>query len=848
MPTSPVRDIFQVLAARSGQPHPVFLFSRDGAFSPDEACTLTRGLARAMLRAGLAPGGRLMLLAGPGPVQIGALLAAWRLGVLIAPVDRFAAPAELARLTDQFRPDLAVIEPELAQAGEFAAVFAAAGVPCLDVAPGRQPVGPQDAAPLPAPPDVDAPALCIFTSGSTGLPKGVLLSQRALLAGADLVAAAKALTPRDRALCVLPLSHLNGIVTTLLAPLLSGGATVFAQETFSARGTLALLDRHACTWFSAVPTHYALLLSPPVERSAWSLATVRFCRSASAPLPARVLQEFEAHYGVAVIETMGTTETAGQIFSNPLPPAQRKPGSIGLPVGFEAVLRAEDGSIVTEPDVPGEIEVRGPALMSDYLDDPAETAKAVHDGWLRTGDMAVRDADGYFFIRGRKKDIAIYCGLNISLRAIDAAIIESGLVADAACVGREHPVFGETVTIYAIALPGRTDQAALAETLIALAAPHLPNRQAAGEVIFVADFPRSAVGKVLKGRLGQTVPLYRSRRELPADAPGFLAAVLGVAPDSIRPDLRLGSIPAWDSLAYVAMLAAMETVIGRRLSKAQTAALVTYEGVRRVLAGLPVDDLVRPGRADPTGTIIARLRDAGYGDAPVTYLMMGYERCLELGVRDVGELVQRLTEALPAGRHLVMNSFSWKFCGGAPYHYRHTPGEVGIINEVFRQRPEVVRGPHPIYAYLGCGPDAAAWVAHAGDTCWGEGSATWRLLTRPGVRAMTFGLPDLEGSPLRANPALHAVEQAMQAPYRFFKEFAGLADFGAGMAPYATRMYVRELDPPLINTWLPIWRRLVRDPDTVAIKDVALIAYRNAAILEIESALLAQDPYAVVAR
>src|SRR5262249_12147318 len=154
-------------------------------------------------------------------------------------------------------------------------------------------------------PAADDPALCIFTSGSTGIPKGVVLSHSNLIAGARNLIAAKRIGEADRVLCVLPMSHLNGLEATFVAPLVSGGWVVYLQGAFQPERALELIDQHGCTWFSAVPTQYAFLLKPPVSRDRWSLQTLRFCRSASAPLAVRVRKEFEDYYGVPIIETMG---------------------------------------------------------------------------------------------------------------------------------------------------------------------------------------------------------------------------------------------------------------------------------------------------------------------------------------------------------------------------------------------------------------------------------------------------------------------------------------------------------------------------------------------------------------
>ena len=292
-------------------------------------------------------------------------------------------------------------------------------------------------------------ALCIFTSGSTGVPKGVVLSHRNLVEGARNVIAGKGLDHSDRVLCVLPMSHLNGLATTFVTPLVSGGSVVYLQGAFDPARALQLIDEHGCTWFSAVPTQYAYLTRPLVPREQCSLKTLRFCRSASAPLAVAVRREFEEHYGVPIIETMGMTETSGQIFCNPMPPREPRAGSVGLPVRFEVRIVGENGSVCGVDQI-GEIQVRGPAVMLGYLDNPEETARAFDGEWLRSGDLGSFDRDGFYHIRGRIKDIAIFSGVNISLRTIEASIQEARLCDDIACVGVPDYFFGETVVAYVI--------------------------------------------------------------------------------------------------------------------------------------------------------------------------------------------------------------------------------------------------------------------------------------------------------------------------------------------------------------------------------------------------------------
>jgi long-chain acyl-CoA synthetase len=494
--------------ARLAELNEFAVFSECGSLSIGELDRNSDSLAVELQRNGIGTGSRLILVSRPGPVQISSLVAAWKVGALVAPLDRSVARMDFRRILADFKPALCLFEMTLAGTSDLRTLATEGGHRIVEI--GEEHMAGDAPSGLPSDGKPEQPAVCIFTSGSTGKPKGVLLSHANLVVGAQNVIEAHALGPRDRVLCILPLSHLNGLVTTFVSPLLSGGSVVFMQQTFSPKGALALVDRYSCTWISAVPTHYALMVSPVVGEQHWSLKSLRFCRSASAPLSGAVLRDFEAHYGVPLVETMGTTETSGQIFSNPMPPLLRKVKSVGRPIGFEVRLVGESGDTCRDNES-GEIQVKGRGVMIGYLDDESETRKAFDGAWFKTGDLAIRDSDGYYFIKGRKKDIAVFCGLNISLSALEEAIRERRLVTDIACVREEHRIFGEVIALYAIPRGEEGDLDRLARALYECIAQAVPSINALSEIRFVSEFPRSGAEKVLKYRFPQVSPLHTSK-------------------------------------------------------------------------------------------------------------------------------------------------------------------------------------------------------------------------------------------------------------------------------------------------------------------------------------------------
>lgn len=422
----------------------------------------------------------------PGSLQLLIhLLAVMRAGGVAVPVAADTQPALLDVMLEVLDPHL-VIEPETV------GTESPSGFSDPEVRVRQRPGARDD--------DLSRRArLGIFTSGSTSRPKCVFLSQENLLAGARFVIEAHDLRPDDTAICCMPLSHINGVVTTILAPLLSGGKVVYLQGTFTPRAFLACMAKHRATWFSAAPLHYQLLLYP--GENSTRLDHCRFGRSASAPLNPEVQTRFESLYGVPVIQTLGLTECAGQVFSNPMEPGAARTGSVGCPVGNEAGVVDNDGRHVPD-ETEGEIRVRGPNVMLGYFGDDAATAATLRDGWLYTGDLAYRDRDGFFHVTGRKKLIAIFGGVNVSLVSVEQTALDVSFVSDAAAVSRDCPPFGEVVDLYYTG--GGKDPGSETKAIEEALAGVLPSHHALGRVRRLDALPRSESGKLRRYLLGKT--------------------------------------------------------------------------------------------------------------------------------------------------------------------------------------------------------------------------------------------------------------------------------------------------------------------------------------------------------
>lgn len=338
-------------------------------------------------------------------------------------------------------------------------------------------------------------ALLMYTSGTTGRPKGVRLSHQNLIAGGKNTATAHQLSESDRAMCSLPLYHINALCVTLLAPLVSGGSVIFTPKFSTKQFWQTIHDTHS-TWFSLVPTQIGYLLNESSELL--DLPRLRFGRSASAPLSPDIQSAFESRFNVPIIETMGLTETAAQILSNPLPPKIRKIGSPGVAFGNEVqIVDPKNHPVNTENE--GEICIRGPNVMLGYLNNEQATQEAIDaEGWLHTGDLGKLDADGYVFVTGRIKELIIKGGENIAPREVDEALLSHPAVLEAAAFAADCDRYGQKVLAAIVLKPNmHVDH----EVLIAHCNDKIGAFKSPQTIHFLEDLPKGPSGKVQRLKL-----------------------------------------------------------------------------------------------------------------------------------------------------------------------------------------------------------------------------------------------------------------------------------------------------------------------------------------------------------
>ncbi len=342
-------------------------------------------------------------------------------------------------------------------------------------------------------------ALLMYTSGSVGQPKAAIHSHRTLLAHGSNSVCSHRLTSADRSLLVLPLYHINAECVTLMPTLRSGGSVVVPHH-FNVSQYWDWLDEYRCTWSAVVPTILAQFLDwkdPRAELRKDAFKRVRFIRSSSAPLSPSMQREFLGKFDLLLIQAMGSSE-AGNIFSNPQPPGENKIGTPGLAWGFETRIVSPEGATVPVGE-PGEVLIRGDAVMQGYYKDPDQTAAVLDaDGWLHTGDLAYQDQDGYFFVVGRSKELIIKGGMNIAPRQIDDVLESHPAVLEAAAVGvRDHYV-GEDIVAFAVLRAGMEGDE---KEMLSFCESRLGHFKTPTRIHFVPDLPKGPSGKVQRLRL-----------------------------------------------------------------------------------------------------------------------------------------------------------------------------------------------------------------------------------------------------------------------------------------------------------------------------------------------------------
>jgi acyl-CoA synthetase (AMP-forming)/AMP-acid ligase II len=435
---------------------------------PASGTTITYGELRfsvsqqacSLAAAGVREGDAVAFSLPNGPEIITLFLAIVQAGGAAAPLNPAYTPDELAAYLDDLKPRLYLTAPPELAAGAFDVVT-----------------------------DRDRTALLLHTSGTTSRPKQVPIAQRNLLASARTIADTYALGPSDVSHCVMPLFHVHGLVASTLATLASGG-TVIAPRRFSAAAFWEDGARWGATWFSAVPTIHHILTTREREGVPRPAHALRFARSCSSALAPTLHAAFEDRFAIPLVEAYGMTEAAHQMASNPLPPGERRAGSVGLATGT-AIAILDDAWQPLPTGTIGEVSVRGAGVVSGYRENPEANAASFRDGWFRTGDSGRLDADGYLHLEGRIKELINRGGEKISPHEVEDALLRHPAVAEAVAFSLPDAKYGEAVGAVVV-----LETAVDPEELRAHCATQLASFKVPARIVVVDAIPKGPTGKI----------------------------------------------------------------------------------------------------------------------------------------------------------------------------------------------------------------------------------------------------------------------------------------------------------------------------------------------------------------
>lgn len=454
-------------------------------------------------------------------------------------------------------------------------------------------------------------ALVLHTSGTTSRPKIVPLTHVNLCASAGHIATSLRLKSTDRCLNIMPLFHIHGLVAALLSSL-GAGASVVCTPGYRQGQFHAWCEQQQPTWYSAVPTmHQSILAEFAAVDDSAKCCPLRFIRSSSSALAPSVMRSLEATFQVPVIEAYGMTEAAHQMASNPLPPAVRKPGSVGPAAGPDMAIMNESGELLAA-GVVGEIVIRGPNVIRGYENNAKANASAFSCGWFRTGDQGRMDEDGYVIITGRLKEIVNRGGEKISPREVDEVLLEHPAVLQAVAFAVPHVSLGEDLAAAVVLRdkPSVTEQALREYTFTRLADYKVPS-----QIVFVDEIPKGATGKVQRIGLADklkpqlTHDYLAPRNEVEAMVTSVYQDILGVAQVGVLDNFfALGgnSLTATQAISRIRQTFHMELPIVemfRRPTPADLAQVITAEAgdidrlqiseLVKALQDLPEDEVRR---------------------------------------------------------------------------------------------------------------------------------------------------------------------------------------------------------------------------------------------------------------
>jgi long-chain acyl-CoA synthetase len=456
----------------------------------EEATARVAGLLAAR---GIGEGDRVGIMLPNTPYFAFCFFAVLRLGAEVVPMNPLLKKREVAYHLGDSGAKLLLAWHGFAEAAEAGAAEAGSECLLIERGPFEQLLGAAEPVRELVDRDDSDIAVLLYTSGTTGTPKGAELTHGNLRAATEISVELVHPGPETVTFGGLPLFHVFGLTSGLNTAFRVGGCLTLLPR-FDPAKALEIIERDRVNTFLGVPTMYAAMLNLP-DRDSYDTSSLELCVSGGAAMPVEVMRGFEQAFGCTILEGYGLSESTA-IASFNRPDRERKPGSIGQPVGdMEMRLLDEEGNEVPDGEV-GEIAVRGPTVMSGYWNRPEATAETLDaDGWLRTGDMARADEDGYYFIVDRKKELIIRGGFNVYPREIEEALYEHEGVREVAVIGVPHPSLGEEVAA-AVALKPGAD--VTPEELRDFAKARVAAYKYPRVIWMVDELPKGPTGKILK--------------------------------------------------------------------------------------------------------------------------------------------------------------------------------------------------------------------------------------------------------------------------------------------------------------------------------------------------------------
>ncbi|MGH7977229.1 MAG: long-chain-fatty-acid--CoA ligase [Limisphaerales bacterium] len=440
---------------------------------------------------GVKPGDRVGIWLKNCPEFVAGVFGILEAGAVVVPINNFLKPAEVAYILNDGGIDVLISDAELsAHFSELSAERPELKIFKVEEFASFNPSSILDS---PSSRSENDLAVIIYTSGTTGKPKGAMLSHGNLLHNVGSCRIVLESVPDDCLAVLLPMFHTYMMTVGIFLPFTSGGSIVLVKSLHPPRAMLQEIFSRRATILPAVPSFYRLLLGAPLPTP----LPIRIFISGSAPLPMQTLKEFEEKFKVPLIEGYGLSEASPVVSKNPLH-GIRKAGSIGIPVAnVEMSVQDESGKFLGANET-GEICVRGGNVMQGYWNQPEETKKVFRDGWLLTGDVGHHDADGYYYITDRKKDMLLVNGINVYPREIEEVIYHFPGVKEAAVVGVPDARRGEQAVAFVAANDGVTlDEKALLQFIRGKLADYKVPKQ----IIALPALPKNATGKILKTEL-----------------------------------------------------------------------------------------------------------------------------------------------------------------------------------------------------------------------------------------------------------------------------------------------------------------------------------------------------------